>query len=53
MDNRGNHLVAPADSAINVPAIAAAQVIKRYAPQAPDELSLEVWYYWLYLLPQG
>ena len=30
------------DSAINVPAIAAAHVIKRYVAQAPDEISLEV-----------
>ena len=31
------------DSAINVPAIAAAHVIKRYVAQAPDEISLEVY----------
>ena len=30
------------DSAINVPAVAAARVIKRYIAQAPDEVSLEV-----------
>ena len=30
------------DSAINVPAIAAAHVIKRYIAQAPDEITLEV-----------
>lgn len=32
------------DSAINVPAIAAAHVIKRYVAQASDEISLEVCY---------
>ena len=29
-------------SSLNVPAIAAAHVIKRYVAQAPEELSLEV-----------
>ena len=33
------------DSAINVPAIAAAHVIKRYVAQAPDEISLEVLFF--------
>ncbi|XP_065055812.1 GTPase-activating protein CdGAPr-like isoform X2 [Rhopilema esculentum] len=44
LDNHGNHLVVMEadDSAINVPAIAAAHVIKRYVAQAPDEISLEV-----------
>jgi len=44
IDNHGNHLVVMEadDSAINVPAIAAAHVIKRYVAQAPDEISLEV-----------
>ena len=42
MDNRGNHLVAVDDSAINVPAVGAAHVVRRYVPQAPDELPLEV-----------
>lgn len=30
------------DSAINVPAVAAGRVIKRYQAQAPDEMTLEV-----------
>ena len=30
------------DSAINVPAVAAAHVIKRYTAQASDEISFEV-----------
>ena len=30
------------DSAINVPAVAAGRVIKRYQAQAPDEITLEV-----------
>ena len=30
------------DSAINVPAIAAGRVIKRYQAQAPDEMTLDV-----------
>ena len=42
MDNRGHRLVAPDDSAMNVPAIGAAHVVKRHAPQAPDKLQLEV-----------
>ena len=44
LDNHGNHLVVMEadDSAINVPAIAAAHVIKRYIAQAPDEITLEV-----------
>lgn len=32
------------DSAINVPAVAAAHVIKRYTAQASDEISFEVKY---------
>ncbi|XP_019630788.1 PREDICTED: rho GTPase-activating protein 32-like isoform X3 [Branchiostoma belcheri] len=42
LDNRGNHLIARDECAINVPAVAAAHVIKRYAAQASDEISLEV-----------
>ena len=42
MDNRGHHLIAVDDSAINTPAIAAGHVIKRYTGQARDELSFEV-----------
>ena len=33
------------DSAINVPAVAAAHVIKRYTAQASDEISFEVGFY--------
>eukprot|EP00794_Sanderia_malayensis_P011263 gene11263-12443_t len=44
LDNHGNHLVVMEadDHAINVPAVAAAHVIKRYVAQAPDEITLEV-----------
>ncbi|XP_036380546.1 rho GTPase-activating protein 32 isoform X2 [Megalops cyprinoides] len=42
IDNKGNHLLVHEDSCINVPAIAAAHVIKRYIAQAADELSFEV-----------
>uniref|UniRef100_UPI00358E3990 rho GTPase-activating protein 32-like n=1 Tax=Myxine glutinosa TaxID=7769 RepID=UPI00358E3990 len=42
IDNKGNRLLVNEESSINVPAIGAAHVIKRYAAQAPDELSLEV-----------
>ena len=44
MDNHGNHLVVMEadDSAINVPAIAAGRVMKRYQAQAADEITLEV-----------
>ncbi|KAM7374878.1 hypothetical protein PAMP_007512 [Pampus punctatissimus] len=42
VDNKGNHLLVHEESSINVPAIAAAHVIKRYIAQAPDELSFEV-----------
>lgn len=42
VDNKGNHLLVHEESSINVPAIAAAHVIKRYAAQASDELSFEV-----------
>lgn len=42
MDNKGNHLLVHEESSINVPAIAAAHVIKRYIAQASDELSFEV-----------
>jgi len=58
MDNRGNRLlVSDNDSAINLPAVGAAYAVKRYAAQAPDELSFEVciqqlsfyciWWWWL------
>uniref|UniRef100_A0A3P8YF49 Rho GTPase activating protein 32b n=1 Tax=Esox lucius TaxID=8010 RepID=A0A3P8YF49_ESOLU len=42
VDNKGNHLLVHEESSINVPAIAAAHVIKRYTAQAADELSFEV-----------
>ncbi|XP_046852157.1 rho GTPase-activating protein 32-like isoform X2 [Xenia sp. Carnegie-2017] len=42
VDNKGNHLMLTEDSAINVPAVAAAHVIKRYTAQASDEISFEV-----------
>ncbi|XP_077360221.1 rho GTPase-activating protein 32 isoform X3 [Festucalex cinctus] len=42
IDNKGNHLLVHEESSINVPAIAAAHVIKRYIAQASDELSFEV-----------
>ncbi|XP_041090816.1 rho GTPase-activating protein 32 isoform X2 [Polyodon spathula] len=42
IDNKGNHLLVHEESCINVPAIAAAHVIKRYSAQAADELSFEV-----------
>lgn len=42
IDNKGNHLLVHEESSINVPAIAAAHVIKRYNAQASDELSFEV-----------
>ncbi|XP_062873461.1 rho GTPase-activating protein 32 isoform X2 [Trichomycterus rosablanca] len=42
IDNKGNHLLVHDESFINVPAVAAAHVIKRYIAQAADELSFEV-----------
>ncbi|KAM6432369.1 rho GTPase-activating protein 32 isoform 2-T3 [Liasis olivaceus] len=42
IDNKGNRLLVHEESSINVPAIAAAHVIKRYIAQAADELSFEV-----------
>ncbi|XP_059497325.1 rho GTPase-activating protein 33-like isoform X2 [Stegostoma tigrinum] len=42
IDNKGNRLLVNDEAVINVPAIAAAQVIKRYIAQASDELSFEV-----------
>ncbi|KAG5268360.1 hypothetical protein AALO_G00211740 [Alosa alosa] len=42
IDNKGNHLLVHDESSINVPAIAAAHVVKRYIAQAADELSFEV-----------
>uniref|UniRef100_A0A4W5R383 Rho GTPase activating protein 32a n=1 Tax=Hucho hucho TaxID=62062 RepID=A0A4W5R383_9TELE len=42
IDNKGNHMLVAEESSINVPAIAAAHVIKRYIAQATDELTFEV-----------
>ena len=42
VDNKGYHLIATEDSAINTPAVAAGHVIKRYTGQARDELTFEV-----------
>ncbi|KAL0973246.1 hypothetical protein UPYG_G00200970 [Umbra pygmaea] len=42
IDNKGNHLLVTEESSINVPAIAAAHVTKRYIAQAADELTFEV-----------
>ncbi|KAK7905178.1 hypothetical protein WMY93_017785 [Mugilogobius chulae] len=42
IDNKGNHLLVSEESSINVPAIAAAHVTKRYTAQANDELTFEV-----------
>ncbi|XP_038239145.2 rho GTPase-activating protein 33 [Dermochelys coriacea] len=42
IDNHGNRLLVNEEASINVPAIAAAHVIKRYTAQTPDELSFEV-----------
>ncbi|XP_026549583.1 rho GTPase-activating protein 33-like [Notechis scutatus] len=42
LDNHGNRLLVNEEASINVPAIAAAHVVKRYTAQACDELSFEV-----------
>ncbi|XP_058489906.1 rho GTPase-activating protein 32-like isoform X2 [Solea solea] len=42
IDNKGNHLLVTEEASINVPAIAAAHVTKRYTAQATDELTFEV-----------
>ncbi|XP_051933397.1 rho GTPase-activating protein 32 isoform X2 [Hippocampus zosterae] len=42
IDNKGNHLLVSEEASINVPAIAAAHVVKRYTAQATDELTFEV-----------
>lgn len=42
IDNKGNHLLVSEEASINVPAIAAAHVTKRYTAQANDELTFEV-----------
>lgn len=46
IDNKGNHLLVSEEASINVPAIAAAHVTKRYTAQATDELTFEVTRAW-------
>lgn len=46
IDNKGNHLLVSEEASINVPAIAAAHVTKRYTAQATDELTFEVTRVW-------
>ncbi|XP_052543868.1 rho GTPase-activating protein 32-like isoform X1 [Tympanuchus pallidicinctus] len=41
-ENNGKPLLVREESSLNIPAIGAAHVLKRYVAQAPDELSLEV-----------
>lgn len=41
-ENKGKFLLTHEESSLNIPAIGAAHVLKRYVAQAPDELSLEV-----------
>ncbi|XP_039986032.1 rho GTPase-activating protein 32 isoform X2 [Xiphias gladius] len=45
IDNKGNHLLVSEEASINVPAIAAAHVTKRYTAQATDELTFEVGFF--------
>ncbi|KAL6462274.1 hypothetical protein MHYP_G00286960 [Metynnis hypsauchen] len=42
IDNHGNRFLLKEEASLNVPAIAAAHVIKRYTAQASDEISIEV-----------
>ncbi|XP_041081696.1 rho GTPase-activating protein 33-like isoform X3 [Polyodon spathula] len=42
IDNRGNHFLLKEEASLNVPAIGAAHVTKRYTAQASDEISIEV-----------
>ncbi|XP_074162801.1 rho GTPase-activating protein 33 isoform X3 [Sminthopsis crassicaudata] len=42
LDNHGRRLLLSEEASLNVPAVAAAHVVKRYTAQAPDELSFEV-----------
>ncbi|KAG8524393.1 Rho GTPase-activating protein 32 [Galemys pyrenaicus] len=42
LDNHGRRLLLSEEASLNIPAVAAAHVIKRYTAQAPDELSFEV-----------
>ena len=49
LDNRGHRLLVTDDCDINTPAVAAAYAVRRYAKQAPDEISFEVNRYLSYL----
>jgi hypothetical protein len=42
IDSKGNHLQLTSKSGINVPAVAAAQVVQQYVAQDDDELTLKV-----------
>ncbi|XP_006867410.1 PREDICTED: rho GTPase-activating protein 33 [Chrysochloris asiatica] len=42
LDNHGRRLLLSEEASLNIPAVAAAHVVKRYTAQAPDELSFEV-----------
>ncbi|XP_052002191.1 rho GTPase-activating protein 32-like isoform X2 [Xyrauchen texanus] len=42
IDNHGNRFLLKEEASLNIPAIAAAHVIKRYTAQASDEISIEV-----------
>ncbi|KTG24407.1 hypothetical protein cypCar_00007782 [Cyprinus carpio] len=42
IDNHGNRFQLKEEASLNVPAIAAARVIKRYTAQANDEISIEM-----------
>ncbi|XP_060718283.1 rho GTPase-activating protein 33 isoform X1 [Tachysurus vachellii] len=42
IDNHGNRFLLKEEASLNVPAIAAAHVVKRYTAQASDEISIEV-----------
>ncbi|XP_041091436.1 rho GTPase-activating protein 33-like isoform X2 [Polyodon spathula] len=42
IDNRGNQFLLKEEASLNVPAIGAAHVTKRYTAQASDEISIEV-----------
>lgn len=42
LDNHGRRLLLSEEASLNIPAVAAAHVVKRYTAQAQDELSFEV-----------
>ena len=42
LDNHASRLLLSEEASLNIPAVAAAHVVKRYTAQAPDELSFEV-----------